>query len=91
MQKRQRTDNAKTDGKRVIHVAMGAPLGESRAEVGVLEELGVVEDFHDEGDGGDVSHIGDFGDAGAPGQDATDAFEGVGDTRTGVPFGRERA
>jgi len=60
-------------------------------EVGVLEELGAVEDLHDEGYGGDVSQIGGFGGAGTASDDAADAFEGVGDARPGVPIGGERA
>ena len=69
----------------------GALLGEVRVEVGDLEALGIVENLHDEGDRGDVNHVGGFGGTGTASKDATDALEDIGDARTGVPSGGERA
>jgi hypothetical protein len=66
-------------------------VGEVRVEVGVLEVLGVVEGLHDEGDGGDVSHVRGSSGTSTADKDAADALEDVGDARTRVPFGGERA
>ena len=57
----------------------GALLGEDRVEVGIPEQLGIMENLHDEGDGGDISHVGGVGDASTADEDATDTAEGISD------------